>query len=150
MIDLQDGAKRGFEYMSNALSNGCVIVLFSLLSFFSQISIELVLFSVILIGIILSYFWSKKTIGSNRWRWITLFILEGITLICCSFGCEWGYDVEHYIFTTVGEEDVIVARTGMCLCLLQIIITFLMWRTFRNNANQQPPKPPKREFCGDV
>ena len=110
----------------------------------------MLLFWAITIGLVIAYIFWKKNIGSNRWRWVVLFAMEILGLVCANVESRWGYVPVKYGWANLGLADCEVARRGVVFFALQLIATLIMFFYFRKNKCQQPPKPPKREFCGDV
>ena len=126
------------------------LLIYFVLPFPMRPSYLMLLFWAITIGLVIAYILWKKNIGSNRWRWVVLFAMEILGLICANVESRWGSVPPKSGWFNLGLADCEVARRGVVFFALQLIATLIVFFYFRKNKCQQPPKPPKREFCGDV
>ena len=107
-------------------------------------------FWAIIVGWIISFVLWKKHIGTNRWRWVTLFAVEIIALVLSISDGKWGYETPKTKFL-VGIQDYEFARAGVWVFSGQILLTLLMCIMFHKKRFSKPPKKEnKREFCGDI
>ncbi len=104
----------------------------------------------IIVGWIISFVLWKKHIGTNRWRWVTLFGVEIIALVLSISDGKWGYVAPKTKFSA-GIKDYEFARAGVWVFCGQILITLLMCILLhKNQFSRSPKKENKRELCGDV
>ena len=86
-----------------------------------------VLFLLILGGMIAALILSKKGVGDNRWRWITLFATLAFAIVfSCATG-NWGAGQDGF-----GDAFPCCARFSTILYFLEAAGTFFMWRRYRN------------------
>lgn len=120
-------------------------LIYGIMGFFKNFTGYSLVALILLTGIHLNWYLSKRGIGKGKGRWIALFCAEGISILWAVVASKWGVP-----WTSHGSGPLLLPRAATFIYAVEMMETFCMWHYSRKNGNRQPRKPPKREFCGDI